>query len=387
MQKKTNDSHTAREIAGQPAVWETLHRYLLDHPRIRPFAESVKKEKELEILLTGAGSSAFIGQIVRHSFSRHFGKPAHAAPTTSLVTHPGHDLDPGRPLLLVSFARSGNSPESIAAIDRIEALHANVRHLVVTCNPDGELARRLKDRPDSLVLVLPPESDDKGLAMTGSFTSMTIAALWFARFAWEHPGSGEAFARLVRCGERLLQSGTEMLRELAHSDFDRIVFLGSGPLLGMAEESHLKVQELSDGVVMGAFNSFLGLRHGPKAVVNGRTLVVCLFSPDEQVYRYERDLALELKREGSALATLGIYPREPEGEAVCDRMLVLGYPEEETEGEEAGRSLLYDLLLPLHVLPAQILGYYKSVQLGLNPDSPSRSGAISRVVKGVQIYS
>jgi tagatose-6-phosphate ketose/aldose isomerase len=38
------------------------------------------------------------------------------------------------------------------------------------------------------------------------------------------------------------------------------------------------------------------------------------------------------------------------------------------------------------VITAQILGVYRSLALGLRPDDPSPSGAISRVVRGVTIH-
>ncbi len=51
-----------------------------------------------------------------------------------------------------------------------------------------------------------------------------------------------------------------------------------------------------------------------------------------------------------------------------------------------GISLNEEYLAVCCALPAQILGFYKSLHLGLGPDAPSAAGAITRVVEGVHIY-
>ena len=38
------------------------------------------------------------------------------------------------------------------------------------------------------------------------------------------------------------------------------------------------------------------------------------------------------------------------------------------------------------VIPGQLLGMYKSINLGLSPDSPSVNNSINRVVQGVNIF-
>ena len=81
------------------------------------------------------------------------------------------------PTLLVSFARSGDSPESVAAAELAEQQLSECWHLVVTCNADGQLARVHASRPRSEVLLLPGAANDQGFAMTSSFTGMRLAAM------------------------------------------------------------------------------------------------------------------------------------------------------------------------------------------------------------------
>ena len=97
--------------------------------------------------------------------------------TTDIVADPRGCFAEDLPTLLVSFARSGDSPESVAATELAEQCLSEVHHLVITCNEQGQLAREHSGRTTSYVLLMPPESNDRGFAMTSSFTGMTLAAL------------------------------------------------------------------------------------------------------------------------------------------------------------------------------------------------------------------
>lgn len=367
--------NTSKEIEGQPKLWKDTIKLLQQNKDLERFYNSLSSRKELNIVLTGAGTSAYIGEITEHLFTTDNKVTSRAIPTTTLVTHFTSYIQTSEPLLLISFARSGNSPESIAVVDLAESLCENVYHIAVTCNPDGELAKKMSRLENGLSVILPPESEDKGLAMTGSFTSMVLTSIYMAH-QWKGHNGHNRLDGIVKAAEKGIETYAPSLKELSGKDFNRIVFLGSGPLFGIAKESHLKVQELTDGHVVGKFDSFLGFRHGPKAVVNDRTVLVFLFSKDEKVFRYEKDLVEEILHDGIAMHCVGIFcSREQALQINLDNKIVFDSDEESSD---------YELLL--FVLPAQILGYYKSIDLGLNPDTPSQNNVISRVVKGVTIY-
>lgn len=370
--------HTAMEIEMQPELWKKVRdKFFVERNSILKFVSPVLENPEIQIILTGAGSSAFIGQSVVHQFSSSLKKAANAIPTTTLVTHFNQFIDTTKPVLLVSFARSGNSPESNAVVSLAETFCSQCWHIAITCNPDGELATTVKNLPNGLNIVLPPESEDAGLAMTGSFTGMMLAALALANFEDKDflPG---LFDQVSQMAANLISEQLLNLEKIAALPFSRIIFLGSGPLLGVAEESHLKVQELSDGQIVGKFDSFLGFRHGPKAIINNETMVVCLFSDDEHVFQYEKDLAMQIKQDGDALALLGVFPSKSLAQSLnLDHEIIISKSDE---------KIPFDLSLPIYVLPAQIIGFFKSLNLGLQPDKPSKSGTITRVVKGVTIY-
>ena len=310
---------------------------------------------------------------LKGSFNRYYKRNTADVSTTDLVTHPGDYLNCDTPLLLISFARSGNSPESVSAVQIADQLCAKVFHLIITCDSTGDLAK-YKTYSDKFVFVLPAEANDKSLAMTGSYSGMLLAGLLIARIK-EIDKLQPQVAALQKYGRKLL-GWAEDFEQLAELNFERAVFLGSGPLFGTATESHLKVQELTDGEIICKKDSFLGFRHGPKAVVNGKTLVFMLFSNKPYVLQYETDLIDSLQDGQKPLFLAGLIESEPEKIQV-DKLFVLSGNENHIDEE----------FLPVcFILPAQMLGYYKCLQLGLDPDMPSASGAISRVVKGVVIY-
>jgi tagatose-6-phosphate ketose/aldose isomerase len=377
MNKIKKDFYTKTEIEGQPRLWIDTLKSISTNEKIAEFLGPLHEKKELNIVLTGAGTSAYIGETTEHLFRNGKGISARAISTTTLVTHFDSYVDTSVPLLLISFARSGNSPESIATVDIAESKCDEVYHVALTCNEEGQLARKVSGLSNGLAILLPPESEDKGLAMTGSFTSMVLSSIFLAH----HYNGGNHTKDLdmvAASADEEINNCAAELKVLSFKDFDRIVFLGSGPLEGIAKESHLKVQELTDGHVVGKFDSFLGFRHGPKAVVNEQTVLVFLFSPDPQVFQYEKDLVEEILEDGIAKYCLGVFcDAEQAQELDLDQKIIF-----DLEGDV--RYSDYNLLL--YVLPAQIIGFYKSLYLGLNPDSPSQNNVISRVVKGVTIY-
>lgn len=380
MNLNNNDiaAHTKNEIKGQPKLWVDTLSSLYEDARIENFLKPLLEKERLNIILTGAGSSAFIGETIEYLFRMKSGVNARAIATTTLVTHFQNYVDSDSPLLLISFARSGNSPESIAAVDIAENYCNDLHHIAITCNDDGMLAKKINGLANGLTLVLPPQSEDQGLAMTGSFTAMTLGAIYLSKIG-NSTNQLSVIKDIAQSADRIIKTSSSYLKKLSSKPFNRIVFLGSGPLQAIAEESHLKVQELTGGHIVGKFDTFLGFRHGPKAVVNDQTVLVFLFSSDDNVFRYEKDLVEEILREGIAMYCIGVFCNQRQADELnLDLNIVynLSKPSESSD---------YRLLL--YVIPAQILGFYKSINLGLNPDSPSENNTISRVVKGVKIYN
>jgi tagatose-6-phosphate ketose/aldose isomerase len=264
---------TAREIAQQPASWLRTRELLERHaPRIARFLDPLLAKQDLRIILTGAGSSAFIGECLAPLLLSRLGRRVEAIATTDLLSGPLEYFQPDVPTLLVSFGRSGSSPESIAVVDLAERLLRQCHQLVFTCNEHGTLYERCRERGNSLAILLPPETHDQSFAMTSSFTAMMLAAsLVFQRASPAAPRVEE----ISRAAQALLARHNGRLRTLAASGYSRVVYLGSNGFKALAREAALKLLELTDGKVVSAYDSPLGFRHGPKTIVTPDTLCSC----------------------------------------------------------------------------------------------------------------
>jgi tagatose-6-phosphate ketose/aldose isomerase len=355
---------TILEIGQQPDAWHEIAA--ADHAAAREFLADVTAVPGVRVILTGAGSSAFAGQVVAPALRRHLGVRVDAIATTSIIANPADHLDPDVPTLMVSFGRSGNSPESLAATDLADEFVTQTWHLVLTCDASGALAKAHHGRDRSAVVLMPERTNDTGFAMTSSLTSMMLTCLLLL-------GGTDAaeIGRLANAAAGVIARRDDV-RALAATKRNRFVYLGAGALEGLARESALKLLELTAGEVVTYFDSPLGFRHGPKSVLDSDTLVVVFTSTDAHARRYDLDIIAEIR------AQLGE-----------DRVVVLSAADLggiESWSFPALSDLGDSAVASTYLVVAQYLALYTSLEWGKTPDNPFPGGEVSRVVKGVTIY-
>jgi tagatose-6-phosphate ketose/aldose isomerase len=368
--------YTAAEIAQQPETWlGTLALCQQQRGELRQF---LSRNGEFPVLLAGAGTSDFIGRSLERLLEQRWRTPVRAVASTELLTGIGDWLRADEPALCVSFSRSGDSSEGVAVIQEMMRRFERVSHLVVTCNANGAMEKLIRGRSGSYALVLDPATNDRGLAMTSSYSNMVVAGqtLGFLDDLREY---GTRLQQLAKSAQSLLPRAAAAAAKLAKSGFTRVCFLGSGALTGTAAESALKVQELTAGRIFTMSQSFLGLRHGPLSFIDRHTLVVAYLASDERTQAYETDLLRELrdKKLGATIAATG-FALTREVAAMTDVTLEFG---------PAASPVPDALRPPLDVIFGQLLGLFCSLEAGLKPDTPSPSGAISRVVSHVRIHN
>jgi tagatose-6-phosphate ketose/aldose isomerase len=371
---------TPREIAQQPRTWlstfdllqrrrEELIRFLTE------VGVAGQPEQRPTVFLIGAGSSDYIGRAVHHLLQAQWQCEVIPVASTSLLTDFAESVLKDKRYLWVSFSRSGDSPEGVAVLERALTDYPEIAHILVTCNSGGRMSRAVQARGNCFSIVLEDATNDRGLAMTSSFTNMVLAGQILS-----HSRSPEAYEPVLRAlvgaAERFLPRAALLASNLAQSGFRRACFVGSCALAGAALECSLKLLELTAGQVQTMTQSTLALRHGPMAALNPHTLFVSLLSSQPQRRQYELDLLREVGSKELAGARVAIAT-EPDGlRANAEHVLSPGSEEP-----------IPDLYRPvLDVIFGQLLGLFASIRCGLKPDAPSPTGAISRVVQNVDIY-
>jgi tagatose-6-phosphate ketose/aldose isomerase len=365
---------TACEIEQQPAMLRKTHHSLVATKDVlERFLRPLLDRAAMRVILAGAGTSAFIGECLAPYLNARLPCRVEAIPTTDLVCAPHLYLNADAPTLLVSFGRSGDSPESLAALNIAEQLVLTLHHLAITCNREGALSRTVSAAADAMVILLPQETNDRSFAMTSSFSCMTYAAVAALCGVERMQGRVDRIASAV---EAVIAAQAEAMKTLAAGGFERLVYLGSHIFKGLAREAALKLLELTDGGMIGAYDSPMGFRHGPKTIVDDRTLVVVFLSNHPYTRGYDLDLLAEIRRDDKAGAVLAIAGRGEGIPAGIEQILVPGMVDADD----------IDLLIPYIAAP-QIFAFEQALARGLSPDNPNLSGTVNRVVKGVRIHA
>jgi len=327
-------------------------------------------------MLTGSGSSEYVGDCVRLPLQYELGIGTEAIGGGAILTHGSKSLPPGRPGLMVSLARSGDSPESVGALTHILKTEPKIQHLVLTCNAAGRLATAFSGDSRVTVITLDKTTNDQSLVMTSSFTNLLLGArfLGLINDAKRYEDISEKAAKIA---EQIIGEYFETLAQSAKAPFKRAVVLGSGPSFGAAREAGLKMLEMTAGRVTTLCETYLGLRHGPMSYIHNDSLIVGFLSSDPMLRAYETDLLREVNQKGLGLLKVIV------GEDIPSDLV----GENDAALECSGLKELGDENTPIvHVLVGQLLAFFRCLHEGLRPDSPSENGVISRVVQSFTLH-
>ncbi|MDI9350305.1 MAG: SIS domain-containing protein [Candidatus Symbiobacter sp.] len=374
------NSATSQEIFQQPKIWrqqgEQINaiRTLLQH-RFKNFDHKPGLNPFDHIWFLGAGSSDYIGQTMAAALARSLEFcQAVAIPTTNLLAdrwpYFSQVTDKSR-LLAILIGRSGDSPETIGCAQLLDKYAPEAARLHVTCNADSFLAKTKTGR--SHAIILPPETNDRGFAMTSSFTTMYLTLMaCFDSSVFDKAGY---LYDLADAAESCLSTWPDQVKKIPPPQ--RVVFLGSGVLYPAAREGALKVLELSAGKIATMAETPLGFRHGPKAFINEKTKIFLLASPNTRIAPYENDLFTEIQRQYGANVITRIGPDSVPVATHLASSEDFTFP----LVENASWSV------PLYLVAAQLLAVQWSEALGLNVDNPFQDGKLTRVVGGVTLYT
>ena len=368
---------TTREIYQQPDVWkEAFEAYQAKCEEIAAFLQDIADRHDyIKVILTGAGTSAYVGDTLVPYFKEVYDERKwnfNAIATTDIVANPETYLKKDVATVLVSFARSGNSPESVATVDLAKALVDDLYQVTITCAADGKLALQAHGDDRNLLLLQPAASNDAGFAMTSSFTSMMLTAL-LVFDPTEFAVKAERFEVVSSLARKVLENAADV-KELVDLDFNRVIYLGAGPFFGLAHEAQLKILELTAGQVATMYESPVGFRHGPKSLINEDTVVLIFGTTTDYTRKYDLDLV-----------------REVAGDQIARRVVLLSdqaFGLENVKEVALGcGGVLNDIyrVFP-YIVYAQLFALLTSLKVENKPDTPSPTGTVNRVVQGVIIH-
>lgn len=366
---------TATEIRQQPELWRETYKLILDQKEAIQRFINKNVDKNTRIVLTGAGTSDYVGDIVALELNKKLEAKVEAIATTDIVSNPNEHIEKSVKTILVSYARSGNSPESIGAYDLFENNVDDITQIVITCNKDGDLAKRCVNNEKNMLVLMPEKSNDKSFAMTSSFSCMTLATLLI--FDIENIEKNKEFVEIVSAqAEEILDNRWSEIKQLVDYEAERVVYLGSGTLKGLCQEMALKNLELTSGQVTTVCESVLGFRHGPKSIINDKTLVIIMATNEEYTKLYDIDLIKEIHNDlGNHKLTVITYENDEIMKENCTNYICID-----------GKAIPNIYKVFNYMIFGQMFGYLNSLKLNISPDNPRPDGTVNRVVKGVVIH-
>lgn len=333
---QTPGQHTLKEIYSQPAAWEETLRQLRGENSL---LQTILSSGFDHLIFTGCGSTYYTALAAAAFVRALTGQPATAWPASELWLNPQASYPRAGQTLLVPFSRSGETSETVQAC---QAFHQSGRGKILTlsCYPDTPLANA-----GDWNLIL-PAGQEQSWAQTRAFTSLYLASIYIGCLLVNAADLLSALDRLPGLCAQFFARRAEPLERLGSDlNVDRVYFLGSGLLHGLACELSMKMKEMS--LTHCEPFHFLEFRHGPKTMAGAGALVVGLVT--ESSATQERAVAADVL-------------------AIGGRSLLIG---ESEVGLDFQSGLPEILRGPLYLLPGQLLAYHRAIAKSLNPDRPS----------------
>lgn len=368
---------TAMEIQNQPKIWRKMAAMLASRQEeLSAWMDEVLSIPGIRVIFTGAGSSAFIGESMMLMLAQERRLQYESVHSTEAVATPELMFE-DVPTLLVSYARSGDSPESCAAIEAAAREVKELYNLVICCNKNSSLATMELDPKMSKVINIPQEACDQGFAMTCSVSCMSLAT-WIL-FSGKDMSNRIAYIEDLACDiEKQMPAYQAKAAEAAAFQYERIIYLGFGALRGLSREGAVKSQELTNGAVVALYDTPTGFRHGPKTVINEKALVVLMASPLKRASLYDKDMLHELCKDGAAKVAVVAGPAADY--SLEEAHFAYRYEEPAAYAGSQMSAYIHSLMF------LQILSFEKSYDMNMTTDNPCPGGEVNRVVQGVTVH-
>jgi glucosamine--fructose-6-phosphate aminotransferase (isomerizing) len=314
---------------------------------IKGVAEAIVGRGCRYFYFTGCGSSYYSAMLVSFPlFAEGIDVGVYVLPSSEILMYYSSRLS--RECCLVAISRSGETAETLDVLKI--GRERGVYSIVITISERS----RARDYVDSYLYI--DVGAERGVVMTKSFFSMTLAGLMLTRsivgmisgkiydITSQLPILKEYMENVINGREKILS----LARSYVERGVKRFVFLGSGPAHPIALEGSLKLKE-STYIATEALHA-LEFRHGPIATV-GENQVIVVLNQDGKSYNYVYKLYKELLSMGSYV--LRLSSRDVDENTI---------PIARTDFEE--------LNVLSAIVPLQLFAYGYASALGLDIDNP-----------------
>jgi glucosamine--fructose-6-phosphate aminotransferase (isomerizing) len=332
--------HTKKEILSQTQAWKGALREVGVK---KAFLGRFDFTSPQQIIFIGCGSTYYLSLAAASLLQSETGLACRAVPAGEMLMYP-ETVYSGNNNILFALSRSGSTTETVRAIEQFKKDKAG--KVIAVTNYEKQPIQHNAD----LVLSI-KEGQEESIAQTRSFCSMYFA---ITALAMTISGREELFmemGKLPDLGDKLLHNYHIYAKDIGERiDIDRFYFLGSGHRYGLACEANLKMKEMTL-THTEAFH-FMEFRHGPKSMVNEKTIVIGLLSDSKR--EYEEKVLSEVEALGATIISVG-----------------------EKDTDISFRSDLPEQIRTILYLPVlQLIAFYRSLKKGLDPDKPKNLSSV-----------
>jgi glutamine---fructose-6-phosphate transaminase (isomerizing) len=333
---------TSNEIAQQPDAWTDAIRVL--NEKRQEIATWFRQEAFGQVIFMGCGSSYNAAIVSSRNFNSLTGVTTFAYPSAEMFATPKLPYDDRRKTLLIVFSRSGQSTETIWAVDRIRQLSKNTKILVFCPYRESELIGKADQ---SIIL---EKAKEEGVFATKSFTTFIFAVKLLTGILLQNMSLLQELTKvptLVDIKQRQIE-----MQKIGSGKILHVICGGSGAMYGIAAEGALLIKKMCT-IPAEAYNS-LELRHGNAAAGNNLSFVI-IFASDH-LKKAEGVIVSEL----AALKSprMVICEEADPKLSLCDFVINL-----KSGLSEYSRDML---MMPV----VQLMAFYMCIARGYNPDRP-----------------
>jgi glucosamine--fructose-6-phosphate aminotransferase (isomerizing) len=347
------DNFTYREIVRQQAGWKSAIEALAG--KRQEYKEILKQFSNRCWIFSGCGTSFYLAQTASVLFELLTGIRSRAVPASEILMFPNLIFNKSDRYIVISMSRSGTTTETVKAAEKARN-DFDIPTLAISCNSHSPL------NTDSTFCLAFPFEKESSVVMTGSFTTMLISVLYLASLAGKENPFVDQIDKIAEASHQVMVDNEALVKQIIEKNhYNDFVFLGQGPLLGIANEAALKMQEMAISVSL-SYHS-LEYRHGPMSTASDQSLITILCC--EPAEKHEVQLARDLRKLGPKIFVL---TGSKNGFINSDIDFAIRVP-----------AQLGDTFKPLLYMPIlQLLAYYRAISNGINPDKPKN---LSQVVE------